>query len=120
MNARNSALLFCFLYFCFSCVDHDFPSLGLFECTSAEEVSYMDDVQPLVATKCAIASCHDGTLGAERNWTVLQTLQGKAASVRDRITRPPGTPGHMPAAGSLTREQITTLVCWVEQGAQGN
>ena len=102
-----------------SCVEHDF-SVKTFECGSEDEVSYDLDVSPIVESSCAISGCHDGSNGADLNWNDFSKFQSHAAEVKDRITRPPGEPGHMPATGSITDTEIQTIVCWVDQGAQDN
>jgi hypothetical protein len=51
---------------------------------------------------------------------ILSSLQAKKDNVKDRINRPPGTPGHMPATGALTADEIELLTCWVNQGALNN
>jgi len=85
-----------------------------------EPVSYSAQVQPIVNTSCAISGCHNGDLGPDKNWTVFDTFQGKSAEVKDRINRPAGTPGHMPAAGAITPDEIQKITCWVDQGSQNN
>ena len=83
-------------------------------------ISYANDVKPIVQQSCAISGCHDGDLGADLNWTVFAAFQSHASDVQDRITRPKGTTGHMPATGDITDEQIQTIYCWVAQGAREN
>lgn len=110
-------ILFC-VFFTQACVDHNLPETELVLCS--EPVSYNAQVKPIITSSCAFSGCHNGDLGSERNWNVFTTFQGKRESVKDRITRPAGTPGHMPAVGSLTPDQIETIVCWVDQGGQDN
>lgn len=88
--------------------------------TCPDEISYENDVKPIITNTCAISGCHNGDNGASVNWTVFANLQSKRLAVKDRINRAPGTPGHMPAVGSLTAEQIATISCWVDQGGQNN
>lgn len=101
-----------------SCVDHTLPETEVDTCGGP--VSYINDVKPIISASCAIPGCHNGDNGADRNWTVFSNLQGKSSNVKDRITRPPGAPGHMPLVGSITVDQIQAIVCWVDQGAQDN
>lgn len=106
-----------------SCVDHTLPEADEFSCSSLDEVSFDADVQPVIDTKCAIVGdggCHNGGNGPSLDWRVFENFRDHATAVKDRITRPAGTSGHMPKVGSLTDDQIRTLVCWVEQGAQDN
>ena len=100
-----------------ACAEHDIPKA--FDC-SAEEISYINHVKPIVTQNCAISGCHNGDLGSERDWSNLGNLQAKSSEVKRRITLPAGAAGHMPAKGSLTYDEIQTLVCWVDQGALDN
>lgn len=104
------------------CVNHSAPE-GLFSCLTSAEVSFASDVQPIIQASCAITGdggCHNGGNGPSRDWRVFSNFQSHAAQVKDRVTRAPGTSGHMPKIGALTDTQIRTLVCWVEQGAKAN
>ena len=100
-----------------SCVSHDFPE---YTCTN-EAVSYALDVDPIVDTKCAITGCHNGDNGAEKNWTDFSLFQSKAESgiVKFRVTNRIMPPADSPA-GPLTQEEINTIACWADQGAQNN
>jgi hypothetical protein len=102
-----------------SCVDHNLEEPEIDEC-GANVVSFADDIGPIIDTSCAIPGCHNGDNGAERNWTIFGNFQSKRASVRDRVTRPVGVPGHMPLVGALTPDEIQLIVCWVDQGGENN
>jgi hypothetical protein len=108
----------CLCIFFQSCVDHNLPEPEIDECVAT--ISFANDIKPIIDTSCALTGCHNGDNGADKNWTVFSNFQTKRANVKDRITRPVGTPGHMPAAGSITDEQIQTIVCWVDQGGVNN
>jgi hypothetical protein len=124
MKTRNSLAAIsalCILLFIVilqSCVDHTLPEVNIDECGGT--VSYASQVKPIVDTSCAIAGCHNGDNGADKNWTVFTNFQSKSSNVKDRITRPAGADGHMPASGSITEDEIQTIVCWVDQGAKNN
>jgi len=114
------ALLFIFVQ---SCVDHTLPPAGEFSCSTFKEVSFDIDVQPIINSSCAIVGdggCHNGGNGPSLDWRVFNNFQSRANAVKDRVTRTPGTAGHMPKVGSITDDQVRLLVCWVEQGAQDN
>jgi hypothetical protein len=119
MKLKCALLLFLFpALFVASCAEHDVPLT--YECLNDEEVSYNEDVRPIVLSNCAISGCHNGDNGADKNWLNFASFQSNAADVKDRITRPVTASGHMPQTGSISREQIQTIVCWVDQGAQFN
>lgn len=105
-----------------SCVDHQFAPVDEFACSTFREVSFADDVAPIIASNCAIngGGCHNGDNGPDLDWRVFKNFQDHASNVRDRVTRPVGAAGHMPKTGTITDSQIRLLVCWVEQGAQDN
>ena len=99
-----------------SCAEHDIPLVV--ECLNNEEISYASDVKPIVETVCT--GCHNGSIGADRNWLVFSNFQNHASEVRRRVTLPSDHPDHMPRGGSLSSDEIQTIICWVDQGAQNN
>lgn len=116
-------VVMCMIALLSSCADHSLPPVSEYGCTTFKEVSFDVDVQPVIDAKCAIVGdggCHNGGNGPSLDWRVFDNFQAHANDVKDRITRPAGTSGHMPKVGSLTDDQIKLLVCWVEQGAQDN
>lgn len=118
MNLRLTVVLICLGVIVIQSCDHSLPEPEIDPC--AQTISFQNDVKPIINSSCALSGCHNGDNGADKNWTVFTNFQGKRANVKDRITRPPGTPGHMPAAGSITNVQIQTIVCWVDQGGLNN
>ncbi|HZI23551.1 MAG TPA: hypothetical protein VFD46_00655 [Chryseolinea sp.] len=119
MNIKLGAFAVCLVtFFSQSCVDHNLPEPDVEACSAT--VSFSSQVNPIINTSCAIPGCHNGDNGADKNWTIFSNFQANKADVKDRITRPPGTSGHMPAVGSITQQQIETIVCWVDQGGQNN
>jgi hypothetical protein len=105
-----------------ACADHKLPTPDGFGCSS-KVVSYAVDVTPIINSSCAIVGdggCHNGGNGANLDWRVFSNVQQHATQMKDRITRTPGTSGHMPQIGSITDAQIQVISCWVDQGAQNN
>lgn len=102
-----------------SCVSHDFPQ---YTCDS-DPLNYNDDILPIVLTKCAINTCHNGSapLGQDYNWTVYANLAKRAESgilkynILNRVMPKSESPN-----GPLSPEQINTIVCWVDQGYPEN
>jgi hypothetical protein len=119
MKLGSVLFLFLLLLISLSCADHDFE-MPTFECTSSEEISYDDHVHKIVQDNCAIPGCHNGANGAERDWRDFQKFQAHAKEVKRRISLPEGAPDHMPRTGELTKDEIQTIVCWVDQGAKDN
>jgi len=81
-------------------------------------VSYANDVDPIIKSSCAIAGCHvEGT--GQANFNNFSELQARAnnqpGGVRQRVNS-----GDMPRDGMLTETEIATILCWVDEGAQDN
>ena len=108
--------------FCFgvigldSCVYHDFPDYAC-----KEELSFTEDVQPIISTKCAISGCHNGDMGPDLNWTDFEQFSKRVQSglVKYRVTNRIMPPAFSPE-GPLTQQQINTIACWAEQGGVNN
>ena len=98
-----------------SCVSHDFPS---YTCVDPD-VSYSADVDTIIKTKCTLPTCHNGDNGSDKNWTNFALFQSKSGEVKRRVTHrimpPSNTPGEF-----LTQDEINTIACWVDQGANAN
>jgi hypothetical protein len=77
------------------------------------DYSLVNDVMPIISTRCAISGCHNGTRSPD-----LRTKQGvltNATSIRSQVKS-----GRMPRNSKLNSSQIAAIVCWVEQGALDN
>ena len=79
-----------------------------------DNVSLVQDVQPIIAARCAVPGCH--VSGSQPpNFTQISTIMSRATGIRARTknrTMPP------PASGiTLTEAEIQTIDCWVQQGA---
>lgn len=78
-------------------------------------VSFENQIQPIINTKCAIIGCHNGDNGANRNFTVLSNVQASASNIKIRTGN-----RSMPTIGSLTQNEIDLIACWVDDGAADN
>lgn len=80
-------------------------------------VSFSSQIETIITSRCALSGCHDGSLGASRNWTVFTNVRNNATSIRN-LTQS----GSMPPAGNtaLTQEQKDLIACWVDDGAPAN
>ena len=99
-----------------SCVYHDFPQ---YVCD--EEMSFAEDVKPILSMKCAISGCHNGDMGPDLNWTNFEQFSKRVQSglVKYRVTHRIMPPSFSPE-GPLTQEQINTIACWADQGGLNN
>ncbi len=75
-------------------------------------------IEPIIAAKCALPGCHNGTNNSVPNWTVFSNVQANASNIKTRTsnrTMPPSS-----ANVSLTAAEIEAIACWVDSGAQNN
>jgi hypothetical protein len=110
------AVLLASLLVTISCADNDVEEEIENE-TCATEVSYQANVKTIIETRCATAGCHNGSLGASRDWSNFSTLQAKAqtGAIKGRVVA-----GTMPPSGSLSADEINAISCWADQGAKDN
>lgn len=82
--------------------------------TVKSTVSYLADVEPIIAMNCNISGCHNGS-NALPDFRSLATVQAYAADIKSFTQS-----GFMPRNGSLTQDQIDLIACWVDDGALDN
>ena len=99
-----------------SCVYHNFP-----EYVCEEQMSFTEDILPIIQTKCAIAECHNGDMGTDLNWTNFDQFHARVESglVKYRVTNRIMPPSFS-TEGPLSQEQINAIACWADQGAPNN
>ena len=121
MNIKTLACAVCFGAIAIqSCEYNELPEPPPTVEGCPDPISFENDIEPIINSSCALTGCHNGDNGADKNWTVFSNFKAKSANVKDRINRPPGTPGHMPAVGSITPAEIEAITCWVDQGSLDN
>lgn len=84
------------------------------EASIASDVTFTR-IKNIVTLNCATSGCHDGTISP--NFTSDATIVGRADRIRSRTSA-----GTMPPASreSLSSQEVADIVCWVNDGAQGN
>lgn len=80
---------------------------------SGVAVSFKSDIQPLIASTCAISGCHNGTQAP--NLTTYELIASNAAAIKNETQS-----GRMPKNGTLTAQQKKLIACWVQSGAPNN
>ncbi len=77
-------------------------------------VSFSNDIAPIIATNCAIPTCHvAGT--ARVDLQMFSAVQFNAADIKSRVES-----GNMPRNGVLSANDIAAIACWVDDGALDN
>lgn len=89
----------------------------LFGEVTCDNVSLTSDIQPIIATNCAVPGCH--VAGAQspdlsKRSTIVDRASGIRILTKNR-TMPP------PSSGlSLTADEIEAIGCWVSSGGKAN
>lgn len=95
----------------------------------APVVSFKDDINPIIAERCAVGNCHDNIASGGLNLMTYDNFKkggkngpafvvgdGKASLVVRRIES-----GDMPPGGPpLNADQIQLFVDWINEGAENN
>ena len=87
---------------------------------NAANVSYINDVDPIIQARCAIPGCHDGSDTSIPNYKNFPEFQAVAnnnpGGVSQRVKI-----DDMPRAGDpLTAEEKAAIFCWIDEGALDN
>ncbi len=92
------------------------------ECSATEnvtieevpEVSYMDQIRPIIDANCQISGCH-GSNSNIPSWATYEDVKARAAAIKTRTGN-----RSMPQNGTLEDEEIQLIADWVDQGAPNN
>lgn len=71
-----------------------------------------ETIRSLIELNCATKNCHNGDLGAQSNYLIIENVKENARGIRTRTGNKT-----MPPSGNLTQEQIDLIACWVDEGA---
>jgi hypothetical protein len=77
------------------------------------EISWQEDILPIMESSCATTGCHDGI--SRRDWTDYNEVKEYAASIKSKTVD-----RSMPFDGPLPQEEIDMIACWVDSGALNN
>ncbi|MGJ3233469.1 hypothetical protein [Marivirga sp.] len=79
------------------------------------DISFSNDVKPIIASNCAVSGCHNGSQFPD--FSDDENIFENASRIKSRTES-----GSMPPAGrpDLTNEEIQAIACWVDDGALDN
>jgi hypothetical protein len=80
----------------------------------ATDVSWQNDILPIMTSSCAVTGCHNG-VHLPRDWRIHSQVKQFASTIRKRTQDK-----SMPAEGALTEDQIAKIACWIDDGAPEN
>lgn len=82
-------------------------------------VTWTTDIEPLISTKCATATCHGNGFTAP-NLTGYTAVKAQADNGRIRARAIDGVPSIMPGSGKLPACDLAALDAWLRAGAPNN
>ncbi|MGN6420516.1 MAG: hypothetical protein ACTHMC_23605 [Pseudobacter sp.] len=78
--------------------------------------SYATTVQPIIQSSCTLSGCHDGpSTNGPGPLTSYDRVKDASARIRRVVIS-----REMPKGGSLSAEQIKSIVCWIDSGTPNN
>lgn len=82
-----------------------------------EGISYINTIEPLISTNCAIPGCHiaGNQMPTLENYSQISDNADKIKTRTSNGTMPPATSGI-----SLSIDEIEMIECWVDAGAPNN
>lgn len=69
-------------------------------------------IKSLIELNCATTNCHDGSLGAQSDYTLFENVKENSNAIRTLTANK-----SMPPNSNLSQEQIDLIACWVADGA---
>lgn len=88
------------------------------------EVSFINEVKPIISANCTQAGCHTGSRGEfplvsyEDIAGAVSPFNARKSELYKAITG--RSERMMPPSGPMDDEQIRTIFVWIEQGAKNN
>lgn len=76
--------------------------------------SWINDIKPLLETKCSISGCHNG-VSRSNDFRQYNSAKSFAKSIKSKTQD-----RSMPFDGTLTQNEIKIIACWVDDGALQN
>jgi hypothetical protein len=87
------------------------------DCSAVIAKAYLNDVSPIMQTKCATdATCHgSGSTNGPGPLINYTAIFNSRTTIRAAISS-----GAMPKTGSITTTQRNSILCWIDSGAPNN
>lgn len=82
--------------------------------TEVQEVSYSDEIRPIIDTNCQLSNCHGDNQGIP-SFASYADVQANASGIKFRTSS-----GSMPPVGPLPDAEVQLISDWVDQGAPNN
>lgn len=89
---------------------------GGVNCSTIANKTFSADVNPIIQSRCAIASCHAaGSLNGPGPLTNYSQIFAARSSIRAAVSS-----GLMPQGSTLSSNEKNSITCWIDSGAPNN
>jgi len=80
-------------------------------------IKYSTQIKPILSADCNLATCHDGSLGSDRDWRSLGIIKTKLNNFQRVLSLK-----KMPPAPNapLSDNDVSMILCWIADGAPDN
>ena len=83
---------------------------------STLNASYLNNVKPIIETRCAVSGCHDaGSVNGPGPLTSYELVKNAAVEIKSAVVS-----GFMPQNSTLNATEKKAISCWVDSGAPNN
>lgn len=88
---------------------------------STRNVSYSNDIVPILGQACAIPNCHvNGFINGDYEMYADLKAQSDNGSLRNQVESGAMPPSNTAGQAELTDNEVETFLCWIEDGAPEN
>lgn len=101
--------------FVFSCKKDKALEINCFD-----EISYAQEIQPLIEMNCTVSGCHDATEEGGYNFTTHQSVSEHADIILSAINHESGVAQMPLGEPKLADSLIVKFICWKNNGKQDN
>lgn len=112
---KQIALFFCLLFFVVACKK---DKASVFTCT--DEVSFSQEVKPLIDLNCSTSGCHDASAAGGYEFKDHASISTASDRIISAINHDSGTSPMPVGAAKLPDSLIKIVVCWSSAGKLDN
>jgi len=88
--------------------------------TCVDEISYTQDVKPIIDLNCSTSGCHDASLSGGYSFVSYVSVSANASTILNVINHESGFTPMPYGNGKLADSTIQKINCWIQQGKLNN
>ena len=88
--------------------------------TCVDEISYTQDVKPIIDLNCSTSGCHDASTAGGYSFISYVSVSANASAILSVINHESGFTPMPYGTGKLADSTIQRINCWIQQGKLNN